>query len=122
MQLLCCYLLSSTLSDINTVTHGDICNCCVKTVSFIIHATKKCFNDRGKKEKNQNHLTDLLSTVYNKNILEPGSISSPQKMFLSDCNTRQTSIKQAERNESMSAEKEWTSRVPALSRDTLTGL
>lgn len=73
--------------------------CCVKTVSFI-HATKKLkifFYDRGKRN-NHFSITNLLSTAYNKTFLVPVSIS---KNFLSDCNTRPTSIKQAERSKSM---------------------
>lgn len=43
-------------------------------------------------------ITNLLSTVYNKIFRSPWAFP---KNFLSDCNTRQTSIKQAERNKSM---------------------
>lgn len=55
------------------------------------------FYDRGKRN-NHFSITNLLSTAYNKTFLEPVSSS---KNFLSDCNTRPTSIKQAERSKSM---------------------
>lgn len=45
--------------------------------------------------KNHFSITDLLSTVYDE------IFGSRFQIFPSDCNTRQTSIKQAERNKSM---------------------
>lgn len=87
-------------------------NICVRqTTSFIQEAED--FTERKKKERKP--LIQLAKYCRQQNILE----SERFPKFLSDCNTRQTSIAQAERSESMTGCREKRDISGSSTRDTL---